>query len=79
MQIQWRYKTDAGIFDNYDEQINALIEKAYRDKKPYVDLDMDDDSKIRIDITNMVEIDVTGGNADMELHRADLTTGRVCQ
>ncbi|XP_072025000.1 protein mono-ADP-ribosyltransferase PARP14-like [Amphiura filiformis] len=68
-EVQWRYKTETGIYDDYDQDINSLIERAYREKKPHVDLDMED-GKIRIDITNMIEIGPSGST--MTLHRADL-------
>ena len=53
------------------------MEKAYQEKKPSVDLEMDD-GPIRIDFAKMVEIDLNGKRPDMQVNRADVTAGRFC-
>ena len=56
--------------------MNAAIERAYREKKPFINLDLEDGT-IRIDLTNMIEIDVAGGKPHVELRRADLKAGTI--
>ena len=56
--------------------MNAAIERAYREKKLFINLDLEDGT-IRIDLAKMVEIDVAGGKPDVELHRADLKAGTI--
>ncbi|XP_072024947.1 protein mono-ADP-ribosyltransferase PARP14-like [Amphiura filiformis] len=69
-EVQWRYKSDTGIYDDYDEEINARLEKAYQNKEASIELDMEE-GKIQIDLVKMVEIDVTGN--EVQINRADLS------
>ncbi|XP_071793808.1 protein mono-ADP-ribosyltransferase PARP14-like isoform X2 [Asterias amurensis] len=40
-EVKWKYSTPSGMED-YDEDLNALLEEAYQKKKPTVTLDMED-------------------------------------
>ena len=56
--------------------MNAAIERAYREQKSFINLDLEDGT-IRIDLAKMVEIDEAGSKPDVKLHRADLTAGTL--
>ena len=73
-EVQWRYKDRTGVFVDYGDEINPIIERAHRANKLHVDLELEEGT-IRIDFFNMKE-QTSGGRTRAEVHRADLTKGK---
>ena len=51
------YQSD-GTYEPYPESINLKIEKAYREKKPSVGWNEEDDRRYEVDFVQMVEVEV---------------------
>ncbi len=79
-EVDWRYKdSDTGQFTKYGDEINPVIERAYRayaeKKKSYIELDLEELGKVRIDFQKMKECDRSGRWTDVE--RIDLKEGMI--
>ncbi|XP_072026437.1 protein mono-ADP-ribosyltransferase PARP14-like [Amphiura filiformis] len=69
-EVSWRYKDTTGEFVDYGEEINPIIERAHREQKPHVDLELEE-GNVRIDFFSMEERQPRGrGKATVQ--RADL-------
>ncbi|XP_071793811.1 protein mono-ADP-ribosyltransferase PARP14-like isoform X2 [Asterias amurensis] len=66
-EVKWKYSTSSGMED-YDEEVNALLEDAYQKKKPTVTLDLEEGKAI-IDFQQMQE---TSNGSIINVHRVDL-------
>ena len=73
-EVQWRYKDSTGVFTDYGDEINPIIERAHRNRDTHVDLELEE-GKIRIDFFAMEERH-PGGRGKIEVHRADLKKGK---
>ncbi len=77
-EVQWKYKDPTGIFVEYDDEINPLIERAHREQRPYVNLSLEEGG-ILIDFETMTETPQggTGASAPIDVHRCDLKNGML--
>ncbi|XP_071793818.1 uncharacterized protein [Asterias amurensis] len=66
-EVKWKYSTPSGMED-YDEEVNALLEEAYQKKKPNLTLDLEE-GKAVIDFQQMQE---TCNRSVYNVHRVDL-------
>ena len=65
----WEYE-DGTDYENYPDEINAIIEKAFRDKKPYAEWE-EENAKYRLTFATMVEEFMTkAGTPPVKVRRA---------
>ena len=76
VQVRWRYQADTGLWETYEDEQNALIERAYRKKHKSITLDLVS-GKVKIDFEKKVEIDLTGQKPEITIHRVDKEAGKV--
>ncbi|XP_022091731.1 poly [ADP-ribose] polymerase 14-like isoform X2 [Acanthaster planci] len=67
-EVQWKYSTPQGE-EAYDPELNAIIEKAYKNKQPSVALDLED-GKVTINFQNMEESSRAG---TLQVRRTNLS------
>ena len=76
-EVQWKYKDVDGFFVEYGDEINPIIERAQREGRPYVVIDLEGESGILIDFETMQETPQSAGasSAAVDVLRTDLRTG----
>ena len=78
-EVQWKYKDADGFFTAYGDEINPIIERAQREGRPYVMIDLEGESGILIDFETMQETPQSAGasSATVDVLRTDLKTGKL--
>ncbi|XP_022096567.1 poly [ADP-ribose] polymerase 14-like [Acanthaster planci] len=66
-EVQWKYITSTGAED-YDAEVNAIIEDAYQKKRPLVTLDLEE-GRVTVDFKKMKELSRAGS---LSINRIDL-------
>ncbi|XP_038046790.1 protein mono-ADP-ribosyltransferase PARP14-like [Patiria miniata] len=66
-EVQWKYSTPTGVED-YEAEINVIIEDAYQRKQPSVFLDLEE-GRVTIDFSKMQELSRAGA---LSVNRVDL-------
>ncbi|XP_072026034.1 protein mono-ADP-ribosyltransferase PARP14-like [Amphiura filiformis] len=72
-EVQWKFKDATGIFVEYGDEINPIIERAQREERPYVIVPLEDGG-ILIDFETMTETAQGSGASSkaVDVHRCDL-------